>query len=726
MSRVNLFTNHPRGDAFTGPDDFEFYWANTRGFGTGGAGAYSNPSLTFVGLPSPQTVAGKTWTVAPTTAHETGFTCSGVGNQGWPVREGETYTVSGYMTTGRAGMTLVARVTFFDDAGVQVGSSFFDAGVTSVAFAWHRVSTTFTVPAGVKYFSLALDTEGNAVLWQVGDALVGAYALVERSAVLGSYIDPDYHPDDDYYGQAFPEWFLAAILPNAEVLWAWKHDGGVDDPEGPDPAVRLSGDNGFVLRWGFTDDIVPPLMHEPPTVTIKLSCATAADVPILNPGDRFGIIMGRPIDPWGWQDAAPIPGSNGVTMFVDTMRITSVTSVWNRRIRRMLVTISLSNDLATLGYQVDLDQPAANGATFDNWMAAHLEIDPTAGYAQAAAAAVVSLTNPMKIAITPNADPAGITPIGMGGQLSASDALAQICAVEFFDDGGKHLPVVAGNFGATPPEVQADATVFYGNPAVDDVAVLWLAEWRPTTVIDAPPYELADVAGKVSSVRDPAVSLVDNTDAMILPASLVRTSPEWRRDTSGGVNTLDLSGWSNTSADLISSVIYGSTVSEKGTISRRVETLAFLRNTLAADGALTNDHAEHLGMYIESDGPTSGWAPDTLEVLPKLMDDAELTSYLPRFAPFQKVQQQQTIIIVDIEDDANLAGGPLIATMTGCEIAIVDGDLTLAPQLQAYRPAFDSPDGVTWDDLGAAPWTGTTWDDLDPTLSWDQLALTHA
>lgn len=727
-SRVNLFTNHPRGDAFSAADDFEFYWANTRGFGAGGAGTYSNVSTGPFpdGLPTPQAVASKTWTVGATTATETGFTVSGVGDQGWPVREGETYTCSAYMAATRPGIMLVARVTFYDAAGAQVGSSFFDAGVAAVWGVWHRVFTTFTVPAGVKYFSLAFDTDGNAVLWQAGDILAGAYALVERSEALGSYIDPDYHPEDPYYGQAFPEWALALVLSTSQVLWAWKHDGGVTDPEGPDPAVRLA-DGGWTLRWGFVDGIVPPLMHEAPTATFKLSCASAADVPVLNPGDGIGVIFGRPTDPFGWDDGIPLAGSSMRVIHADIMRITSVSqAVWDRVRRRFYVTVSISNDLATLGYQIDFDQPPPGGGTsYANRMQEVRDLPDSQGWAQAAMAAIVSLTSPIKSAVRGYAAPLALSPVHLAGQMTANEALSRSCAVEFFDDGGKHLPVVLGTQAQLPAEVQADATYFEGSPPVSNGATMYLAEWRPTTVIDAPPFELADVGGLVSSVRDTSVKLTDNTDAIIMSASLVRISPEWRRDNSGGINTLDVSGWDDIALESASTVIYGSTVVDKGTISRRVETISTMRSATAADSFLYNDHAKHLGMYTESDGATNGWAPESLEILPHLMTDDELTSYLPRFDPFNRVQQQQTLIVLDIEDDANLADGPLIATITGCEFSIKDGDLNVVPQLQPYRPAFDSPDGVTWDDFNAAPWTGTTWDDLDPTLSWDQLALTH-
>lgn len=129
----------------------------------------------------------KTWTVAGV-ASDNGFNTHSSPDR-IPVSAGTAYTVSGYMRTNRSDYGARAGITWYDSAGVVIGSSAYWSGMTTIpANTWSRISYTQTAPANavraIIYFS-----NGNSISWAVGDTLSLDAVMFTEGGSAPTYAD---------------------------------------------------------------------------------------------------------------------------------------------------------------------------------------------------------------------------------------------------------------------------------------------------------------------------------------------------------------------------------------------------------------------------------------------------------------------------------------------------------------------------------------------------------
>ena len=180
---TNLVTN-PEGVAF---DSSTMFAMNaTRWFGTGGSGNYAN-NLSGT-TPIGSTYARKTWTVAPSpSSGDTGFDITGY----FAVSEGEAYAFSAYL---RPSIIKQAQIGLYrkDSNGATLSREYL--GSQNIpAGAWTRISTVYTVPAGVGTMHVVFDTSGSlsggATAWSPGDTLDITGIMITKGSTLYNFAD---------------------------------------------------------------------------------------------------------------------------------------------------------------------------------------------------------------------------------------------------------------------------------------------------------------------------------------------------------------------------------------------------------------------------------------------------------------------------------------------------------------------------------------------------------
>ena len=174
-------------------------WPTTRGFGTGGAGAYS-----FLTGATPEPVAGvstarrKTWTTAATSTVDTGFIFQQDAASYVPVTAGERVTVSVYVRHSVAATNKTFRLRLFWHVTAAFGSA-----LTTIAegpdtpigggAGWTRLTLTGVVPAGSAGLEVLADVVASSPnSWPVGATADATAVLIELAApAVGTYFDGD-------------------------------------------------------------------------------------------------------------------------------------------------------------------------------------------------------------------------------------------------------------------------------------------------------------------------------------------------------------------------------------------------------------------------------------------------------------------------------------------------------------------------------------------------------
>lgn len=189
-------------------------WTRTRWFGPGGAGTRNN-IMAADGPPGTNAISTyerKTWTTAPTNNSDTGFQINNTAAAPrFDVVAGTEVRAGGFLRTNAAGRkTAVARILFYDAAGVAIGGT--GAAQTGGAFTalsagtgWTWVEVTREVVAGAVTAAVVIDVTwvaGTDVAWAVGDYLDGTGALFVRGApglvYTGAYFDGSFPTADGY------------------------------------------------------------------------------------------------------------------------------------------------------------------------------------------------------------------------------------------------------------------------------------------------------------------------------------------------------------------------------------------------------------------------------------------------------------------------------------------------------------------------------------------------
>lgn len=171
-------------------------WKTGRWFGsTPSAGVYSFVANAEDGPILPdgtqiETYLRKTWTVEPAAminTGDTGFDNTYSGNQGFPVTPGDILAISGYVRPSVA-RNFEVGVYPNDASGVMVGSRWRSPLKIVQANTWERVSAVYTVPAGISFLQIVIDStssaDNGAEKWVVGSTLDGTGLLVEKVEVI--------------------------------------------------------------------------------------------------------------------------------------------------------------------------------------------------------------------------------------------------------------------------------------------------------------------------------------------------------------------------------------------------------------------------------------------------------------------------------------------------------------------------------------------------------------
>lgn len=547
----------------------------------------------------------------------------------------------------------------------------------------------------------------------------------------------------------YPAWVLFVAKWDEETDSAdWLYSTWQGEQVDPDADVQLAGD-GFHFRWGFESEVVPPLARQPSELTIKLSCASTAVAPEIAQGDILACTLARfqgdlSRDGGGVVVFDPVDAPFRV-MVDDMFRVRTVTADWDFGLQKMIYTIEAVDMSIGLSTQFDFDVVDTDSSIawrYNNAFALGEH------WAQAAAW-WLTIQTPVGIAERWHpANPAnGITPISVNGvgQMTVAEALSRICSGEFTIRGGKYVPVVHASWANLPFDPYDDVTEdnpagvsgvgpvyhgpeFYGPLHSPQSGVMYLAEWNPTTGITEPPYELyVNGSSKVDVREDAGAVLEDNVGALLLPASLVRVSPTWRRDTSRSVNQVTFKGRDTDDVEAAWILQADSAMYKYGAATRDIDTFATIRGgTFPLEDSPHSTFADDL--YLNKIGDPTDWAPDTLEVLTHLMTDDQLTAYVDKFNP--EAEQQQTLVLLDIQAEANPVEGPVWATLVGCSYDIRrDGGsarLFITPSVVPFTPDVTEGTAVTWAEIATAPWNTKTWNDVDPALTGRDLLLAHA
>ncbi len=189
------FAAYPNATTLT-PPATEAGFNTTRGYGSGGGGAY-----TLVGdaTDGPEgtnlaTYIRKTWKTKSTASNNTGIdvTPAGTGTAIFSTTPGDIWTISAYLRASETHTDGKMWARFTTTSGTTT-SPVYGTTTTLTAGQWTRVSVTVTAPAGTKGM-FALADVGNASGWSIGATLDGTGLLLEKSAALGSYFDGDTSP----------------------------------------------------------------------------------------------------------------------------------------------------------------------------------------------------------------------------------------------------------------------------------------------------------------------------------------------------------------------------------------------------------------------------------------------------------------------------------------------------------------------------------------------------
>ena len=163
-------------------------WTAVRGFGTGGAGAYSYDTVSTPPLVGLATVRRKTWTTGSTSTADSGFQIQWSSTQLIPVTPGQQLTVSIYVrhtsATAKSARWIVQFYNQVNIAGSTLVSDIRQAA-TPITSEWSRLTFTVTVPTGAGGVMLYPDIVASTGQWAAGHVLEMTGLLVEYSGGSG-------------------------------------------------------------------------------------------------------------------------------------------------------------------------------------------------------------------------------------------------------------------------------------------------------------------------------------------------------------------------------------------------------------------------------------------------------------------------------------------------------------------------------------------------------------
>lgn len=170
----------PDGRTFVTTAGTNLGWLNTRWFGAGGAGTYTNVTGASDGpIPGITNYARKTWTTAPSAGGDNGFET----NQWQGMVAGAVYTVSGWIRCSAAHTNVGWDAWSYDATGVVQRTS--QSTFAVAAGVWRRFSIAATVPTtGATGIKFILDVDGGTPV--VGETIDVTGLLVEQIGTVGS------------------------------------------------------------------------------------------------------------------------------------------------------------------------------------------------------------------------------------------------------------------------------------------------------------------------------------------------------------------------------------------------------------------------------------------------------------------------------------------------------------------------------------------------------------
>lgn len=518
---------------------------------------------------------------------------------------------------------------------------------------------------------------------------------------------------------SFPEWLLTI----ENLTAGWKYDTYQGEPANPALAAHLL-DDGFRFSWGFRDNLAPGVL-DPETLNFKFTCAAPSDMPSIRQGDQLVLRLQRP--PGAVSRVAGVLTGAGVSGAIDIVwqgfRVRTTDAQYHRPTKRTILAIAATSYMADLNPEVDMTYGGANFLKYDT-ESVGLSVY---GRPMAVSAPLVRDFTTVAAYLRVWGRALGEVDIRYGGDTTGGVRKLQLLdSIEKWTQGQRHdiynglnydlemgwtgvdaavmlVAMVVGEQAMYPFPLHSSDQVLRGPLGNARSGLFYMAAWGAYTELDTAPYELAMVAGKLSSVRVAGVGLEDNSDLLIIDADKVESSPKWK---STRENSVNIWRWLGLSVDTgVDNHVEEFTITDEaavirnGPVSRTIETL-LVANVYAGSGAEglngtapdlpdpTNLRALELN-YRDTIPPASAdWSPEAITILPRALTDEEWDGYADRWHPTGKLQQ--AIALVNIDDDENLAGPntPIFQTMTGCDIRLSKGHLLIEPSARPMRMRF--------------------------------------
>ena len=537
---------------------------------------------------------------------------------------------------------------------------------------------------------------------------------------------------------AFPEWLLT--IENLTADWTFDTYEG-EEGDLADPVHLL--DDGFRFSWTFKDGLTPNV-REPSTFAFKFTCAAPDDIPRIRQGDQLVLRLQRPPGVVSRDGSGVLVGA-GVDDAIDIVyqgfRARQVLAGYHLPTKRIHVAIAATDYMADLNSSVDLTYGGDAWLKYDQLKASY----NTYGHPMGISAPIVSDLTTVSVYLrnypTFGSD-LGTVHIRYGGDASSPRELQILDAINKWTLGQRKdiynglaydtemgwdgldvavmvIPMVVGELDMYPfPQHYGSGedkvlTSLLGN---NRSGLFYMAVWGPVTTLDAFPYELGLIGGDLASVPAAGVDLHDNTDLLIIDAANVEAAPEWASSRENAVNEWRFLGMSVDQG--LDNAVEEFTIRDEaaivrnGPVSRTIETLlvanvyegsgaAGLNGNMPSSGNIDNLIA--LQENFRDTMPTSGgdWSPTGLTLHPRSLTDEQWDAYCGRWHPTGRLQQ--SVAVVNIEDDQNLAGPgtPLFLTLTGCDIRLSKGHLFIEPRTRPIRLRFAGDVAATFADVQA-------------------------
>lgn len=523
-----------------------------------------------------------------------------------------------------------------------------------------------------------------------------------------------------------PEWSLT--VENETHPWAYEtFPGDLNPPYGP---VWLSADD-FAMAWAFANDTSPGPLNAA-TFQISLSCETAADVPEIDYGDQLVVTLTQPDGALSRDPGTGIvTGDYGDTLAKKAFWVTDLEAI--DEAGRMLLTITATSAVPDITIEVRayLNDRAAAGDPSTTTMQTYAEYVRSVSlpYANDPYPALVCHLLTYENAVTmPDNLPVRVEVLaagGVDGHTGVGLKIGEQIGLYELLDGAHALWLAPWGWDgrAHGAAFVWDTEYSPGLPNPESNRRVVSYPWDPeSNAPTAAPFELTYVAAVLDSelLEDFTPAAAGSTLA-ILNACLIHASPQWRKDIAGAVGIAQYQGHSRISADPdddTALTVQGTQPDARGV--RQIPSLAYLGNSLtpAIGFEASGSRAAADAVYL-TDAPGNGWVPESFDVLPKVMTDAEWTALGRMFWP--EDERQHTLVLVNVDTDDDMAQGPVWLTLVGCQFTMDDGHLVIAPTCRPFAPAAVNgiTDPATWSELDTAH-PAATFAQAAGRLTWSQ------